>query len=45
MSHRDAVVDGDSIELSGIAAHLLDLLPDDLSYLVQVGMSGDKLSE
>ena len=43
MAHGDAVVDGDGVELSGIAAHAFDFFADNLTYLVQMGVSGDKL--
>ena len=45
MAHRDTVVDGDGIELCRIAAHLLYLLTHDLSDLVQMGMTRDKLGK
>ena len=45
MSHRDTIVNGNGIELSGIAAHLFNLFTDNLSYLVQMGMTRYKLGK
>ena len=45
MSHGDTVINGDGIELSGITAHLLDFLADDLSYLMQMRMTRHKLGK
>ena len=45
MSHGNTVIDGDGIELRGITAHFLDLLTDNLSYLMQMGMTRHKLSK
>ena len=45
MSHGNTVVDGDGIELCGIAAHSLDFLTDNLSYLVQMSMTWNKLGK
>ena len=45
MTHRDAVVDGDSIKLSGIAAHFLYFLTDYLSYLVKMRVTRNKLGK
>ena len=43
--HGYAVVDGDGVELSGIAAEVFYLFLYDLPYLVEVCMSGNELSE
>ena len=45
VSHGNAVVYGDGVELSGIAAHFFYLFLYYLSCLVQMSMSGHKLSE
>ena len=45
MPHRDTIVDGNSVELGGIATHLLDFLADYLAYLVQMGMTRHKLGK
>ena len=45
MTHRNTVVDGNGIELSGITAHLLDFLTYYLTNLVQVRMTRHKLRE
>ena len=45
VTHGDAVVDGDGIELCGIAAEFLYLALHHLSYFVQVGVSRHKLRE
>ena len=43
MPHGDTVVDGYRIKLRGVAAHLLNLLPHNLSDLMQMGMTWYKL--
>ena len=43
--HGNAIIDGDGIELSRIAAHLLYFLTDNLSYLMQMGMARHKLGK
>ena len=45
MTHGDAIVDGDGIELCRIAAHFLNLLTYNLTYLMQMGMTRYKLGE
>ena len=45
VAHRDAVVDGDRIELGGEAARILDGLPDYLTRLAKMHVAGHKLSE
>ena len=45
MTHRDTVVDGDGIEFCSVAAHLLNLLTDNLSNLVEMGMTWYELCE
>ena len=45
MPHGNAVVDGDGIELCGIAAQRFYLLFHYLTYLMQMGMTRNKLSE
>ena len=45
MSHGDAVVDGDGVEFGCIASHLLNLRFHNLSCLMQVGVTWNKLSE
>ena len=45
MPHRDTVVNGNGIELSGIAAHLLDFFTYYLTNLVQMRMTWHKLRE
>ena len=45
MTHSNAVVDGNGVELGSIAAHLLDLFADNLTNLMQMGMPRDKLCE
>ncbi len=45
MSHCDTVVDGDGIELGGITAHCLYLLLYNLTYLMEMGVSGNELRE
>ena len=45
VTHRDAVVDGDGIELCGITAHLLYLFTHNLTDLVEMGMTRNKLGE
>ena len=45
VTHGDTIVDGNRIELCRIAAHLLNLLADNLSDLMEMGMTGDELCE
>ena len=45
MSHGNTVVNSYGVEFRRIAAHALYLLFDNLSYLMQVSMSGDELRE
>ena len=45
MSHGNTIVNGNGIELSSITAHLLNLLTDYLTNLVQMGMTRYKLRE
>ena len=45
MAHGDTIVDGDRIELSRIAAHLLYLFAYDLSDLMQVRMAWYELGK
>ena len=45
MPHSDAVVDGDGVELCGIAAELLYLLLYDLTYFVEMSVTRHKLRE
>ncbi|MCP9966416.1 hypothetical protein LUX57_16005 [Actinomadura madurae] len=45
MTHRDAVVHGDGVELAGHAAGLADRAGDDLADLVQVDVAGHELGE
>ena len=45
VAHRDAVVDGDGVELGGEASEALDLFLDDLARFVQVYVSRNELGE
>ncbi len=45
MAHRDAVIDGDRVELLGDAAGLLDLARDQLAEILQMDMAGHELRE
>ena len=45
MAHRDAVVDGDGVELLGDAAGLLDLTRHQLPEILQMDMAGHELGE
>jgi hypothetical protein len=45
MPHGNAVINGNGIELGSVATHFLYLLTDYLSYLMQVRMAWNKLSE
>ena len=45
VSHGDTVVNGYGVEFRGIASHSLYLALHSLSYLVEMGMSGNKLCE
>ena len=45
VAHGNAVVDGDGVELSGIAAKSFYFFFNDLSSLVQMSMSGHKLGK
>ncbi len=45
MPHRYAIINGNVIELGRIAAQLLYLLLNNLTYLVKVCVTGDKLCE
>jgi len=45
MPHGDAIVDGNGVELGRKTALLLNILLHQLSYLMQMHMSGHKLSE
>ena len=45
MAHGNTIVNGYGVELGSIAAHLLYLLTDNLSNLMQMGMARYKLSE
>ena len=43
VTHGDTIIDGDGVELGGITAHLLNLLTDYLTNLMEVGMTGHEL--
>jgi hypothetical protein len=45
VTHRDAIIDGYRVEFGCIASHALYFFLDDLSYLVQMSMTGHKLRE
>ena len=45
MTHGDAVIDGDRVELLGDSARALDLSGDELSEVLQVDVSGYELRE
>ena len=45
MAHRDAVVDGDGVELLGDAARRLDLARDELAEVLEVDVAGHELGE
>ena len=45
MPHGNAVIDGYGVELGRKTALLLNLLLDNLSHLVQMGVAGHKLRE
>ena len=45
VAHRDAVVDGDGVELLGDAARRLDLARDQLAEILQVDVAGHELGE
>jgi hypothetical protein len=45
MTHRDAVVHSNRVELGGEAAGFLNPLLDTLSHIVKVDVSGNKLSK
>ena len=45
VAHCNAVVDGNGVELSGIAAQLLNLLTYHLTNLMQMGMARHELSK
>ena len=45
MTHSDAVVNGYRVELGSKTSEFLDLLLDYLAYLVEMGVTGYKLSE
>ncbi len=45
MTHGDAVVDRDGIELLGDAARLLDLAGDQLAKVLEVNVAGHELGE
>ena len=45
MSHGNTIVDGYRIELCGITAHLLYLFTNNLTYLMQMCVTGHKLGE
>ena len=43
MSHRDTIINGDGVKLGRITTHTLNLFPDDLSDLMKMRMTGNKL--
>ena len=45
MSHSYSIIDGNCVEFSCIAAHLLYFLSYYLPYLMQVSMAWNELSE
>ena len=45
MSHGNTVIDGDGVELCCIASHLFNFLFHDLSSLMQMSVTRNKLSE
>ena len=45
VAHRDAVVDGDGVELLGDAARRLDLARDELAEVLEVDVAGHELGE
>ena len=45
VAHRDAVVDGDGVELLGDAARRLDLARDQLAEILQMDVAGHELGE
>ena len=45
MAHRDAVIDGDGVELLGDTAGLLDLARDELAEVLEMDMARHELRE
>ncbi len=45
VTHRDAVIDSNGVELGSVASALLDLALDILSHLVEVSMARHELGE
>ncbi len=45
VTHRDAVVDGDGVELLGDAARRLDFARDELAEILEMYMARDELGE
>ena len=43
MTHSNAIINGNGIELSRIAAHLLNLFTYNLAYLMKMSMTRNKL--
>jgi hypothetical protein len=43
VAHRDAVVDGDRVELLGDPARLLDRARDEVTHVLEVHVAGDEL--